>query len=61
MKDRAGVLQAQATLTNAEAEYGRTEKLYRAGVSSKAELDRAIAQRDTARALVEGAPIKRDD
>jgi len=55
MKDRAGVLQAQATLTNAEAEYGRTEKLYRAGVSSKAELDRAIAQRDTARALVEAA------
>ncbi|HAF12411.1 MAG TPA: efflux RND transporter periplasmic adaptor subunit [Blastocatellia bacterium] len=55
MKDRAGVLQAQATLTNAEAEYERTEKLYRAGVLSKAELDRATAQRDTARALVEAA------
>src|ERR1700730_837958 len=55
MKDRAGVLQAQATLTNAESEYERAEKLYRAGVSSKAEVDRAIAQRDTARALVEAA------
>jgi HlyD family secretion protein len=55
LKDRAGILQAQATLTNAEAEYERTEKLYRAGVASKAELDRTIAQRDTARALVESA------
>src|SRR3989441_6806944 len=55
LKDKAGVLQAEATLRNAEAEYGRTEKLYRAGVSSKAELDRAIAQRDTARALLEAA------
>src|SRR6266436_3054963 len=55
MKDKAGVLQAEATLRNAEAEYERTEKLYRAGVSSKAELDRAVAQRDTARALVEAA------
>jgi HlyD family secretion protein len=55
LKDRAGVLQAQATLTNAEADYDRNEKLYRAGVSSKADLDRALAQRDTARALVEAA------
>src|ERR1700681_2109872 len=55
MKDRAGVLQAQATLTNAESEYERTAKLYAAGVSSKAELDRATAQRDNARALVEAA------
>src|SRR6266436_5945212 len=55
LKDKAGVLQAEATLTNAEAEYDRTEKLYRAGVTSKAELDRALAQRDTARALVEAA------
>ncbi len=55
MKDRAGVLQAQATLTNAESEYERAEKLYRAGVSSKADLDRATAQRDSARALVEAA------
>ena len=31
LKDRAGVLQAEATLTNAEADYDRTEKLYRAG------------------------------
>ncbi len=55
MKDRAGVLQAQAALTNAESEYERTAKLYRAGVSSKADLDRATAQRDNARALVEVA------
>jgi len=55
LKDKAGVLQAEATLRNAEAEYERSEKLYRAGVSSKAELDRAIAQRDTARALLVGA------
>ncbi|HUS12228.1 MAG TPA: efflux RND transporter periplasmic adaptor subunit, partial [Pyrinomonadaceae bacterium] len=55
LKDKAGVLQAEATLKNAEAEYERTEKLYRAGISSKAELDRAIAQRDTSRALLEAA------
>src|SRR5438552_18538600 len=55
LKDKAGVLQAEATLRNAEADYDRSEKLYRAGVSSKAELDRALAQRDTARALVEAA------
>ncbi len=55
LKDRAGILQAQATLTNAEAEYKRTEELYRAGVASKAELDRTVAQRDTALALVESA------
>lgn len=55
LKDKAGVLQAQATLTNAEAEYERTRELHRAGISSKAELDRALAQRDTARALFESA------
>lgn len=55
LKDKAGVLQAEATLRNAEAEYKRTEELYRAGVSSKAELDRAIAQRDTSSALLDAA------
>ncbi|HET6893434.1 MAG TPA: efflux RND transporter periplasmic adaptor subunit, partial [Pyrinomonadaceae bacterium] len=55
LKDRAAVLQAEATLRNAEAEYDRAEKLYRAGVSSKAELDRALAERDTARALLDAA------
>jgi HlyD family secretion protein len=55
LKDKAGVLQAEATLRNAEAEYERSEKLYSAGVSSKAELDRAVAQRDTARALLDSA------
>ena len=55
LKDKAGVMQAEATLRNAEAEYGRTENLHKAGVASKAELDRALAQRDTARALLEAA------
>jgi HlyD family secretion protein len=55
LKDKAGVLHAEATLKNAEAEHDRSEKLYHAGVASKAELDRAVAQRDTARALLEAA------
>jgi HlyD family secretion protein len=55
LKDKAGVLQAEATLRNADAEFERTEKLFHAGVSSKAELDRAIAQRDTSRALLDAA------
>jgi HlyD family secretion protein len=55
LKDKAGVLQAEATLRNAEAEYERTERLYKSGVSSKAELDRAVSNRDTARALLEAA------
>ena len=55
LKDRAGVLQAEATLRNAEAEYERTETLFQAGVASKAELDRALAQRDSARAVLEAA------
>ena len=55
LKDRAAVLEAEANLKNAEAEYQRTETLYRSGVASKAELDRTLAQRDSARALVEAA------
>ena len=55
LKDRAAVLQAEANLKNAEAEYQRTEALYRAGVSSKAEFDRALAQRDSAAAMVQAA------
>src|SRR6266536_2659566 len=55
LKDKAGVLQAEATLRNAEAEYERTEKLYGGGVASKSDLDRALAQRDTARALLDAA------
>src|SRR3984893_16304829 len=55
LKDKAGVLQAEANLRNAEAEYERAAKLYQAGVVSKADLDRALAQRDTTRALVEAA------
>jgi HlyD family secretion protein len=55
LKDKAGVMQAEANLKTAEAEYERTEKLYRAGVASKAEYDRALAERDTALAMVESA------
>ena len=55
LKDKAAVLQAEANLKNAEAEYQRTEALYRAGVSSKAECDRALAQRDSAAAMVQAA------
>ena len=55
LKDKAAVLQAEANLKNAEAEYQRTESLFRSGVSSKSELDRAVAQRDTAAAMVQAA------
>jgi len=55
LKDKAAVLQAEANLKTAEADFQRTEKLYRDGVSSKAELDHALAQRDTAAALLEAA------
>jgi HlyD family secretion protein len=55
LKDKAGVVQAEANLQNMEAEYERSAKLYQAGVVSKADLDRALAQRDSARALVSAA------
>lgn len=55
MRDKAAVLQAEARLRTAEAEYHRTERLFRDGVASKSELDRALSERDTASALVEAA------
>jgi HlyD family secretion protein len=55
LRDKASVLQAEANLRKAEADYQRTEKLFRAGVSSRAELDHALSERDTAAALVEAA------
>jgi HlyD family secretion protein len=55
LKDKAAVIQAEANLKNAEAAYQRAETLYRTGVVSKAELDSALAQRDTAAALVDAA------
>ncbi len=55
LRDRAAVIQAQASLKNAQADYERIEQLYRAGVASKSDLDRATAQRDTAAALLEAA------
>lgn len=55
VRDRAAVLQAEANWKNAEAEYQRAESLYRSGVASKAELDRTLAQRDSAAALLQAA------
>ncbi len=55
LRDKAAVIQAEANLKKAQAEYERTEKLYRAGVSSKAEFDAALAERDTSAALLEAA------
>ena len=55
LKDKAAVMQAEANLKTAEAEYQRTEKLYRAGIASRSEYDRALAERDTAAAMVDGA------
>ncbi|HEY8228613.1 MAG TPA: efflux RND transporter periplasmic adaptor subunit [Pyrinomonadaceae bacterium] len=55
LRDKASVLQAEANYRKAEADYQRTEKLYRAGVSSRAELDAALSQRDTAAAMLEAA------
>ena len=55
LKDRAGGIQAEANLRNAQADFERVEKLHRSGVASKADLDRATMQRDSAAALVEAA------
>jgi len=55
LRDKATVLQAEARLKKAEADYQRTERLFRSGVASKAELDSALSERDTAAALVEAA------
>ena len=55
LKDKAAVLQAEANLKNAEAEYERAESLFRSGVASKSEYDRALAQRDTAAAMLQSA------
>ena len=55
LRDKASVLQAEANFKKAEADYQRTEKLFRAGVSSQAELDSALSARDTAAAVLEAA------
>jgi HlyD family secretion protein len=55
LKDKAAVLQAEANLRNAEAEYERMAQLYPAGVVSKSEVDRALMNRDGARAMVQAA------
>jgi multidrug resistance efflux pump len=55
LKDKAAVMQAEANLKSAEAEYQRAEALFRSGVTSKAEYDRVLAQRDSATAMVQAA------
>ena len=55
LKDKAAVIQAEANLKTAEADYQRASTLYRSGVASRAELDHALAQRDTAAALLDSA------
>jgi HlyD family secretion protein len=55
LRDKAAVLQAEARVRTAEADYERTERLFRAGVASKSELDHALSERDTALALLEAA------
>lgn len=55
MKDRAGVIQAEANFRNAQSDFERVEKLHRSGVASKADLDRATMQRDSAAALLDAA------
>src|SRR5215213_4289966 len=55
LKDKAAVLQAEANLKNAEAEFQRTDSLYRSGISSKAEYDRALASRDSAASILQAA------
>src|SRR5436853_6014567 len=55
LKDRAGVIQAEANFRNAQAEFERIEKLHKSGVASKSDLDRATMQRDSAAALLDAA------
>lgn len=55
LRDRAGVIQAEANYKNAQADYERTERLYKSGVAAKADMDRVTMQRDTAAALLESA------
>ena len=55
LRDKAAVIQAEARFRAAQEEYQRSERLFHSGVSSKSELDRAIAERDTAAALLEAA------
>lgn len=54
-RDRAAIAEAEAGLRNAESEFERAERLHRAGVLAKSELDRATMQRDVARAKLETA------
>src|SRR4029078_7413584 len=55
LKNKSAAPQAETHLKNAEAEFQRTESLYRSGVSSKSEYDRALANRDSAAALLQAA------
>ncbi|MCC6743304.1 MAG: biotin/lipoyl-binding protein, partial [Acidobacteria bacterium] len=52
---RAAVAEAEATLREAELELERVDRLFKAGVAARAELDRAVARRDVARAQLDNA------
>jgi HlyD family secretion protein len=54
-RERAAVAQAEANLRDAELEHERAERLHASGVTSRAELDRAVMRRDVARAQLETA------
>ena len=53
-----GLKQAQATLTNAQAAFGRAEKLARDGFGSKVSLDEATKALDISRAQVRNAEFQ---
>jgi HlyD family secretion protein len=55
IRDKAAVIQAEANLKTAEADYQRALTLFKSGVASQAELDHALADRDTKAGLVEAA------
>lgn len=54
-RGRAVVAEAEANLRDAELELARLDKLFKAGVAARAELDRAMARRDVARAQLDNA------
>lgn len=54
-KGRAAVAEAEANLRDAELELARLDRLFKAGVAARAELDRAQARRDVVRAQLETA------
>jgi RND family efflux transporter MFP subunit len=58
---RAGLAEANARLTDAEAAYNRVKEVHDRGLLPKAELDKAAADLDAARARVEAAQAVVDE